>query len=161
MDELTPLQRLAVTDAFIKACKDEQKKIRDEVDEETIELYLSSEVTQRTVTLNGQKVGTISVRLTEPKQGKEPAIESAERFAGWLRTSDGGLDTIRRLIAVKPDLVLEAATADGELPDGCAMVERCEPGRIAGTTLRVQKQKVIDALGTQLDSGIRGVLEGE
>lgn len=161
MDELTPLQRLAVTDAFIKACKDEQKKIRDEVDEETIELYLSSEVTQRTVTLNGQKVGTISVRLTEPKQGKEPAIESAEEFAEWMRTSDGGLDTIKRLIAVKPDLMLEAATADGELPDGCVMVERCEPGRIAGTTLRVQKQKVIDALGAQLDSGIRGVLGGE
>lgn len=161
MDELTPLQRLAVTDAFIKACKDEQKKIRDEVDEETIELYLSSEVTQRTVTLNGQKVGTISVRLAEPKQGKEPAIESAEEFAEWMRTSDGGLDTIKRLIAVKPDLMLEAATADGELPDGCVMVERCEPGRIAGTTLRVQKQKVIDALGAQLDSGIRGVLGGE
>ncbi len=161
MDELTPLQRLAVTDAFIKACKDEQKKIRDEVDEETIELYLSSEVTQRTVTLNGQKVGTISVRLTEPKQGKEPTIESAEEFAEWMRTSDGGLDTIKRLIAVKPDLMLEAATADGELPDGCVMVERCEPGRIAGTTLRVQKQKVIDALGAQLDSGIRGVLGGE
>lgn len=159
-NEITPLQRLAITDAFIKACKDEQKKIRSEVDSETIDLFYASDVTQRTITLNGAKVGTISVRRTEGKQGKEPAIEDAKAFAEWLRTSDGGLDTLNRLITLKPELMLEAATADGELPDGCKMIERYEPAVVTGTTLRVQKQKVIDALGAQLDSGIRGILAG-
>lgn len=159
--ELSNIQRLAVADAFVKACKDAQKQIRDEVDEETIQLYAESDVTQRAVQLNGQKVGTLSVTLTKPVNGTFPMIDKADEFAEWLRTSDGGLDTIKRLIAVKPDLMLEAATADGELPDGCVMVERNEPAHIKGTTLRVQQQKVFDALGSQLGEGIRGVLGGE
>lgn len=159
--ELSNIQRLAVADAFVKACKDAQKQIRDEVDEETIKLYAESDVTQRAVQLNGQKVGTLSVTMTKPVNGSFPMIDKADEFAEWLRTSDGGLDTIKRLIAVKPDLMLEAATVDGELPDGCVMVDRYEPAHIKGTTLRVQKQKVFDALGAQLGEGIRGILGGE
>lgn len=159
--ELSSIQRLAVADAIIRECRDQQKKIRDEVDEETIRLYAESEVTQRAVNINGKKVGTLSVSLTKPVDGKFPVIRNADKFAQWVRTSDGGMDTIKRLITVKPDLMLEAATADGELPDGCAMEERCEPAHLKGTTLRVQKQKVFDALGEQLGEGIRGLIGGE
>lgn len=159
--ELSNIQRLAVADAFVKACRDAQKQIRDEVDEETIKLYAESDVTQRAVQLNGQKVGTLSVTLTKPVDGAYPMVSKAEEFVKWLRTSDGGLDTLKRLVAVKPDLMLEAATVDGELPDGCVMVERHEPAHVKGTTLRVQKQKVFDALGAQLGEGIKGILGGD
>ena len=118
-------------------------------------------VTQKQLTVNGQKVGTISARMTKEKVGKYPMLKSAPEFVEWLRTSDGGLDTLNRLVSIKPDLVLDAAVADGELPDGCELVERCEPPMMTGTTVRVQLPKVIDALGNNLGAAAAALLTGE
>ena len=99
--------------------------------------------------------------MTKEKVGKYPMINSLPGFVEWLRTSDGGLDTLNRLVTVKPDLVLEAAVADGELPDGCEMVERCEPAMMTGATVRVQLPKVVEALGNNLGSAAAALLTGE
>lgn len=159
-NELTAVQKLAIVDAFIKACKDEQKRIRDEVDEETIKLYLDTGADRRTVSLNGEKVGTISIVMTKPVEGKFPEIQDANEFAKWYRESDGGMDAINRLIALEPGIMLKAAVADGELPDGCAMVERNEPSRIKNTTLRISKDKVVKAMGAQLSAAVTGFIGG-
>ena len=63
--ELTNIQRLAIADAFIKACKDEQKRMREDVDSESIQLFLETGADRRSVSLNGEKVGTISVVTTK------------------------------------------------------------------------------------------------
>lgn len=160
-NELTAVQKLAIVDAFIKACKDEQKRIRDEVDEETIKLYLDTGADRRTVSLNGEKVGTISIVMTKPVKGKFPEIQDAQEFAKWYRESDGGMDAINRLIALEPGIMLKAAVADGELPDGCSMVERCEPAMITGTTVRVQTTKVVEALGNNFGTAAAALLTGE
>lgn len=158
--ELTNIQRLAIADAFIKACKDEQKRMREDVDSESIQLFLETGADRRSVSLNGEKVGTISVVTTKPVDGTFPEIQDARDFARWFRESDGGMDAINRLIALEPGLMLKAATADGELPDGCAMIERHEPARIKNTTLRVDKKKVIHAMGAQLAPAVAGFLQG-
>lgn len=160
-EKLSDLERLAIADAFIKACKKVEKGIREDVDNEMRDAFINEGVDRKQVSVNGQKVGTLSVRMTKAVEGKFPMVDNAEEFAQWVRTSDGGMDTIRRLIAVKPDLMLEAATADGELPDGCVLVERCEPPKYAGTTLRVQLPKVVDALGPKLGETATAVLTGE
>lgn len=150
MPNVTNEERLAVITAFGKAVKQAEKQVREEVDAQMREDFMTNGVTQKQLVVNGKKVGTISARMTKEKVGKYPMLESAPEFVEWLRTSDGGLDTLNRLVSIKPDLVLDAAIADGELPDGCEMVERCEPPMMTGTTLRVQLPKVIDALGNNL-----------
>ena len=154
-------ERLAIITAFGKAVKQAEKQVREDVDVQMREDFLQHGVTQKQLTVNGQKVGTISARMIKEKVGKYPMLKSAPEFVEWLRTSDGGLDTLNRLVTVKPDLVLEAAIADGELPDGCEMVERCEPAMMTDTTVRVQLPKVIDALGNNLGAAAAALLTRE
>lgn len=161
MPNVTNEERLAVITAFGKAVKQAEKKVREEVDAQMREDFRERGVTQKQLVVNGQKVGTISARMTKEKVGKYPMIQSAPKFVGWLRTSDGGLDTLNRLVAIKPDMVLEAAVADGEIPDGCEFVERCEPAMMTGTTIRVQLPKVVDALGNSLGATAAALLTEE
>ena len=157
MPNVSNEERLAVITAFGKV----EKQVREEVNAQMREDFMTNGVTQKQLTVNGQKVGTISVRMTKEKVGKYPMLKSAPEFVEWLRTSDGGLDTLNRLVSIKSDLVLEAAVADGELPDGCELVERCEPPMMTGTTVRVQLPKVIDALGNNLGAAAAALLTGE
>lgn len=161
MPNVSNEERLAVITAFGKAVKQAEKQVREEVDAKMRDDFMAFGVTQKQLTVNGQKVGTISARMSKPKVGKYPMLKSAPEFVEWLRTSDGGLDTLNRLVTVKPDLVLDAAVADGELPDGCEMVERFEPPMMTGTTVRVQLPKVIDALGNNLGAAAAALLTGE
>ena len=153
--------RLAVITAFGKAVKQAEKQVREEVDAQMREDFMVNGVTQKQLTVNGQKVGTISARMTEKKVGRFPSIANTREFIEWLRTSDGGLDTLDRLVTLKPDLVLTAAVAEGGLPDGCELVERREPPMMTGTTVRVQLPKVIDALGNNLGAAAAALLTGE
>ena len=161
MPNVSNEERLAVITAFSKAVKQAEKQVREDVDAQMREDFMANGVTQKQLSVNGQKVGTISARMSKPKVGHFPSIANAQEFVEWLRTSDGGLDTLNRLVSIKPDLVLEAAVADGELPDGCEMVERFEPPMMTGTTIRVQLPKVIDALGNNLGAAAAALLTGE
>lgn len=161
MPNVTSEERLAVITAFGKAVKQAEKQVREEVDAQMREDFLQHGVTQKQLVVNGKKVGTISVTMTKEKVGKYPMIKSLPEFVEWLRTSDGGLDTLNRLVTIKPDLVLEAAIADGEIPDGCELVERCEPAMMKNTTVLVQLPKVIDALGNNLGAAAAALLTGE
>lgn len=161
MPNVSNEERLAVITAFGKAVKQAEKQVREEVDAQMRDDFMAYGVTQKQLTVNGQKVGTISARMSKPKVGHFPSIANAQEFVEWLRTSDGGLDTLNRLVTVKPDLVLEAAVADGELPDGCEMVERFEPPMMTGTTVRVQLPKVVEALGNNLGAAAAALLTGE
>lgn len=161
MQSVTNEERLAVITAFGKAVKQAEKQVREEVDAKMRDDFMAYGVTQKQLTVNGQKVGTISARMSKPKVGNFPSIANAQEFVEWLRTSDGGLDTLNRLVTVKPDLVLEAAIADGEIPDGCEMVERFEPPMMTGTTVRVQLPKVVEALGNNIGAAAAALLTGE
>ena len=155
------LQQLAVMDAVYKELGKRRNALKDEVSDKAKQLYMEQGADRLSIQLNGQKVGTLSMVFEAPVDGVFPQVEDSEEFAQWFRSSDGGLDALRRLVAVKPELMLEAATADGELPDGCAMVERHEPGKLKTPALRVQAKKVAQALGSELPQAIAGMLEGE
>lgn len=161
MPNVSNEERLAVITAFGKAVKQAEKQVREEVDAQMREDFMERGVTQKQLVVNGKKVGTISVTMTKEKVGKYPMIKSLPEFVEWLRTSDGGLDTLNRLVTINPDLVLEAAIADGEIPDGCELVERCEPAMMKNTTVRVHLPKVIDALGNNLGVAAAALLTEE
>lgn len=161
MPNVSNEERLAVITAFGKAVKQAEKQVREEVDAQMREDFMEHGVTQKQLTVNGQKVGTISARVTKEKDVNFPIISSLPEFVEWLRTSDGGLDTLNRLATARPDWVVDAAIADGELPDGCEMTKRHERATMTSTTVRVQLPKVIDALGNNFGAAAAALLTGE
>lgn len=132
--------------------------LRTEANDSLRELYETTGADRINLEVNGSKVGTFSLSFTKPVDGVEPQIQDSVRLVEWLRTSDGGLDALRRLVYGEPAMVLKAATADGELPDGCAMVHRSEPARIKGQTLRVDAEAVARAYDTAFPSAVYGLL---
>ena len=163
------MERLAVAQAVYKVVADAVStrggkggapNLRTKVDDRMREEYMSTGSDRVRLRVNGQEVGTVSVKLSKPVDGVEPEIADASRLIKWLRESDGGRDAIQRLVFGDPGKVLAAATADGELPDGCRMRKVVEPARITGTVLRVDPQKVAAALGDALPEAVAGLLEG-
>ena len=117
---------------------------------------------RKALRITGQRVGSITARTSKPIDETVPVIRDAEAFVAWLRTSDGGLDTLRRALSTKPQDMIAWATADGELPDGCAIEEREVPERCRGTTVRVEKRLVMRALRDGLPGeAMRMLGEGE
>lgn len=135
---------------------------RVKLDEMLRDMYEGAGVSKIDLKVRGQKVGTVSARFSKATREIVPIIENPAEFLKWLLTSDGGKDALERLVAQKPDLVLELATKDGELPDGCRMVKKETPESWIGTTLKVDADKVAEAYSKELPQAVYGVLvDGE
>lgn len=169
--ELTDIQRLAVAEAMGKAIKDMTNPrggahgaptLRTECDDALRADFEESGTDRRRIVINGQEVGTLSARLSKPESGTRVAMTDTGLFVRWLRESDGGYDAIWRLVTASKthQAVLDAATADGELPDGCHIEDYDKPSAWLGTTLRVSVPKVGVALGAELPSAVVGLLGG-
>lgn len=164
------IERLAIAQAVYKAVSDAVStrggrrgaaNLRTRVDDAVKRAYVETGADRTRLRVAGEEVGTISVKLSKPVDAAEPCVEDAAALVGWLRGSDGGRDALMRLVHGEPGLVLRAATADGELPDGCRVRKVVEPPRITGTLLRVDPAKVAAALGDGLPGAVAGLLEGE
>lgn len=171
MTELTDLQRLAVAEAMGKAIKDMTNPrggahgaptLRTECDDALRQMYEAEGVDRKRIVINGVEVGTLSARLSKPESGTRVVVGDEKAFVRWLMAGDGGEDAIWRLIHdyKTRDAVIAAATADGELPDGCRVEDYDKPAAWLGTTLRVSVPKVGAALGAELPSAVMGLLGG-
>lgn len=171
MTELTDIQRLAVAEAMGKAIKDMTNPrggahgaptLRTECDDALRYDFEASGTDRRRISINGQEVGTLSARISKPESGTRVAMTDTGLFVRWLRESDGGYDALWRLATASKthQAVLDAATADGELPDGCRVEDYENPSAWLGTTLRVDVKKVGAALGAELPSAVVGLLGG-
>ena len=169
--ELTDIQRLAVAEAMGKAIKDMTNPrggahgaptLRTECDDALRQMYETEGVDRKRIVINGQEVGTLSARLSKPESGTRVAMSDTRLFVRWLRESDGGYDALMRLVCdgKTRDAVIAAATADGELPDGCKVQDYDRPAQWLGTTLRVSVPKVGAALGGELPSAVMRLLGG-
>ena len=72
---------------------------RSELDSMVRDMYQGMGVSKLDLKVRGQKVGTVSARLSKPVHEIKPMIENGTEFLDWLLTSDGGKDTLSRLIA--------------------------------------------------------------
>lgn len=169
--ELTDIQRLAVAEAMGKAIRDMTnprggahgaQTLRTECDDALRADFEASGTDRRRISINGVEVGTLSARLSKPESGTRVVMDKDFDFVDWLRHSDGGFDALLRLVrdGKTRDAIIAAATADGELPDGCRGESYDKPSAWLGTTLRVDVKKVGAALGAELPSAVVGLLGG-
>ena len=171
MTELTDIQRLAVAEAMGKAIKNMinprggahgAPTLRTECDDALRADFEASGTDRRRIVINGTEVGTLSARLSRPESGTRVVMDDTALFVSWLRESDGGYDALWRLVTASKTnhAVIAAATADGELPDGCRVEDYERPAQWLGTTLRVSVPKVGASLGGELPSAVIGLLGG-
>ena len=169
--ELNDLQRLAVAEAMGKAIKDVTNPrggahgaptLRTECDDALRQMYETEGVDRKRIVINGVEVGTLSARFSKPESGTRVVMDKDYDLVDWLRHSDGGFDALLRLVhdGKTRDAIIAAATADGELPDGCRVESYDKPAAWLGTTLRVSVPKVGAALGAELPSAVIGLLGG-
>ena len=166
---MNDIERLAVEQAVFKAIAEDvstsnRDGLRGRMDEQFRALYEESGVKSRVVRLNGQKVGTYSIRLskeTEQSSYEEFQVDSYEKLAKW---ADGLTEEeVRHYVSMHLRELAEFAFGEsGEMPDGCSMHEIIVPATDSvyqGTVLKVDPQAVIRALPDSA-APIRYFLEG-
>lgn len=171
-EKIADIQKLALAEAIIKALKPltdtrggkgGADNLRTRADDELRRMYAESGADRRQIDINGVKVGTLSLAFTKPVDRTEIGVLDVNELIAWLRDTDEGRDTLAEVLTVYKNLraVLDTAHAFGFMPDGCSAVEVHDPAHIKGTTLRVDTQKVAEALAGQLSGAVAGLISGE
>ena len=167
--EQEDLERLAVAQAIYKAVADivstkNPDGMRAQADAELMDAYTQMGVKSMDLRVEGQKVGTYSVTMAKAVPEKQDArldVEDHDRLVRWLRSDTEALDSLIEMYADKYAQTLFSAS--GEVPDGCdavTVVTPAQPEHPKGTVLRVDTQKVAQALKGQLPEAVAGLLEG-
>lgn len=163
------LAKLALAEAIIKAAREMTNprggahgapNLRTECDDRLRQMYEESGTDRQRVIVNGEQVGTLSARVSKPVQVNHLDVLDFDALRAWLKGEDGE-EYLDQIIAKAVPEVMELCMADGVVPDGCAMVGHTEPSHWLGTTLRIDKEKVANALGTQLPQAVAGFLAGD
>lgn len=163
VERMNNLEKLAIAQATMKVIGDvvstkNPDSLRSQIDAEVLEDYRESGIKSRDLRVNGEKVGTYSVRVAKPKTERVMSETDHEAFVKWAGENPE-LCTLFALnqAAKLAQFALETA---GELPDGYKFQEVVTPERTTGTTLKVDVQSVAQAMGNELPSAVAGLLEG-
>lgn len=169
---LSPMEKLAVAQAFYKAVSEvvstkDPASLRSQVDgqmREQFERMRQAGTAPKSfdVELMGRKVGTYSITTTKatPQEERvEFVVEDQAAFDMWAM--DNGF--AKQAVVIDHAAVMAHFEQTGDVPDGCyprnVVVPAVEGGYIKSTSLRVDKEKVVRALGTQLESATYQLLE--
>lgn len=162
--KMSDLEQLAVAQAVYNAVgkivATKGDSLRARCDRAMLHEFHEEGTDRRRVMVNGQCVGTYTVRMKKTVDGVEPELVEPEKFIKWIRESDGGLDMLKRLVYGEPAKTVRLAAADGELPDGCRIRRVIEPERENGTMLKVEPSAVAAALSDGLPAAIAGLIGG-
>lgn len=139
--------------------------LRAAVDDHYREMYETTGAKSYDVTLNGEDVGTYSLRFSKEKPQEtrtELEIFDYEQLAKWF--NDKTDDEIRYYVALNlGDYARYCFEMEGEVPEGCRpreIVTAAVPKQCIGGVLKVDGQKVADAMRGQLGQSVAGLLEG-
>ena len=165
------IERLAFAQALysklgeIVSTKDPDS-LRAAVDEFYKDLYETTGAKSFEVSIDGQKVGTYSVRVSKPKpaETKERLIvEDAGTFSVWIEH-----ETNAEVLQMFAQSRLEEFAnwlfeTTGEIPYGCFVeqtVSLAQPARYSGGALKVDPLSVLDAMQGKLGTAVKGILGG-
>ena len=90
--------------------------------------------------------GTVSVRKTKEKQETALTVHDKEMFEKWLLDNNLG----HREVVYDTDAVIDYCAHTGEIPEGADLETYFIPEQVLGTTLKVDENKVADALQGKL-----------
>lgn len=124
--------------------------IRGAADEYMNDRWEADGTDRHRIYVAGEEVGSITARVSKRTVVAEPRVTDADALCAWLMDpeNEDGRRALRSLVLSDTRKALKYAMVDGVLPDGVEVVERVEPGgRFEGTTLRVDPDKVREALG--------------
>ena len=174
--DLPLMEQLAIEQAlYSKLGEDVSTKnpdsLRAQMDEAFISSYRASVATglsnkSNNVFVNGEKVGTYSIRENKGKDA-----QTVQRFEvtddaaldAWVRGEDAKMFWDGYITSHRSQFAQWYFETMGELPEGCEMTERiipAQPTSIGGTTLRIEADKVADAINGYLPTTIAGILGG-
>lgn len=167
--DLPIMEQLAIEHAlFSKLGEDVSTKnpdsIRALVDVDMVENYRNTGYKSRDVFVNGHKVGTHSVRVGKGK-GKRVEnrfqISSDAALDAWIRGNDSRMLWDAYMTSHRAEYAKWYFEQTGEMPNGCEMVTETIPAQkpqVIGTTLRIDADKVADAINGYLPTTIAGIL---
>lgn len=163
------LTRLAIAQAVYKAMGDQLatnggergNNIRTEADDMLRASFDTLGTDRIALEVNGERVGTLSARITKPTNEIDYSLTNLNELVEWLRGGEGY--AVLTEVAKKQWKAVAKASVDmdGEVPPGIDASTYSVPARWDGTTLRVDVAKVRDALGTGLTAAVAGVISGE
>ena len=108
--------------------------------------------------VNGERVGTLSARITKPASEIGYSLTNPGELVEWLRSGEG-YAVLTEVVKKQWKAIAKASVdMDGEVPPGIDASTYSVPARWDGTTLRVDVAKVRDALGTGLPAAVAGVI---
>ena len=164
LEDFSPMEQLAIAQGLYKQIAGavrtkDPDSLRASIDRQVIRDYLDSGIKSRDLRLNGEKVGTYSVRVAKPKTERVMSETDHEAFVKWA----GENPEICTLFAISAGAKLAQFALDtaGELPDGYVINHVVISEHATGTTLKVDVQKVAQAMGNELPSVVAGLLGGE
>lgn len=159
VEPLQGRERLYVAQALFKVMGDyvstKGDGLRSECDQELLAMYESDGIKSLDAKVAGKKVGTYGVTVAKEKTTTGLRATDLDALAEWACDHD--------LMRAEPDYKrIEAYFAEtGEVPDGCEAYTETVPEHAKGTVLRIDPQKVAEALGASLPSAVAGMLTGE
>lgn len=168
MVELSNVEKLAIAQAFQKAVGDMTKtgdptNLRGVVDAEMKERYATDPMAglRYDVKLMGEKVGTYTMTVAKgkPRQSRiDFEVEDMSALLEWAERN--GYVTVD----IDWDGIRSGFERDGEVPEGCRLVEIITPevvgGEISRTTLKIKPELVARVLGPSLEPIACKLLEG-
>ena len=168
--DLPLMEQLAIEQAAFSKLGEEvstknQNSLRCIADDEIIGNYLGMGAKSYDVHVNGSKVGTYSVRTSKemPQETKSRiVIKDPYAFDAYVReqAADEAFEYVHMMMDNFASFMLESY---GVVCDGCEVVEEtipAQPSKVIGTTLRIDADKVADAINGYLPTTIAGLLGG-
>jgi len=171
INELPPSERLAIEQAlFNKLGEDVSTKnpdsLRYAADTDMIETYRATGYKSRDVMVNGQKVGTHSVRVSKGKDAqtvKRLAVMDGHELEQFVQSDECAEERAEYIALMAQNFAEYMLETYGIVCDGCEVVTEtipAQPPTISGTTMRIDADKVVQALKGYLPTTFGGLLGG-
>ena len=162
-EEPDRLAQLAIFQALYKVVASavstkDPDNLRGQVDDDLMDMYAKTGAKSFDIRVNGEKVGTASVKTTKGKTETKLFIDDFDAYMDWLDTDGSEYRDI--IVQQFSERILDLILSDGVIPNGCSVHEVKTAERAVGTSIRVDPMKVYEAAGPMLGSVVRGALTG-
>lgn len=161
MNNLTMLEKLTIAQATQNVIGDvvstkNPDSLRSQLDADVLEDFQTSGIKSRDVRLGDTKVGTYSIRTKKAHAKDVPVLKDISAYNAWMEENA----EYAIAFAYSSQDFVQWVINQGELPDGYELNHVEIPEQATGTTLKVDVQKVAQAMGNELPSVVAGLLEG-